>query len=89
MACNLLLIAQPDHVQLADFQELARAIRVLAPEVNAHALWDQAYDWSSLDAGQNRPTLTFCPVPLRAFKPWRGAVWQCRRLHKSEEYAAL
>jgi hypothetical protein len=49
MACNLLLIAQPDHVHLADFNLLAREIRALAPDVKAYAIWDRAYDWKKLD----------------------------------------
>ena len=89
MSCNVLLIAQPDHVQLSDFKLLAQKISAAAPDVHAYALWDQPYDWSTLDPGLDRPTMTFCPVPIRQFKPWRGPVFQCRRLHKSEEHTAL
>ena len=89
MACNLLLIAQPDHVQLADFNLLAREIRAVAPDVKAYTMWDRAYDWKKLDPTLDRPSMAFCPVPVRAFKTWRGPLFQCRRLHKSEEYTAL
>lgn len=89
MSCNVLLIAQPDHVQLADFKLLADEICASSPDVHAYALWDQAYDWNRLAADLNRPTMTFCPVPIRRLKPWRGSVFQCHRLRKSHECAAL
>lgn len=89
MSCNILLIAQPDHVQLSYFKLLARAISAAAPDVHAYALWDQPHDWKALDSGLDLPTVTFCPVPIRHFKPWRGPVFHCRRLYKSEEYSAL
>lgn len=89
MACNLLLIAQSDHVHLADFQALASEICAVAPDVHAYAMWDQSYDWKTIDSALDRPSFSFCPVPVRAFRPWRGPLLQCRRLYKSEEYAAL
>lgn len=89
MSCNLLLIAQPHHVPLADFQRLAQEIQAIAPEVHAYALWDRARGWRPEKSVLERPTMVFCPVPIRSFSPWRGAVFQCRRLHKSEEYRAM
>ncbi|MBK8121884.1 MAG: hypothetical protein IPK39_24195 [Sulfuritalea sp.] len=69
MACNLLLIAQSDHVHLADFQALASEICDVAPDVHAYAMWDQSYDWKTIDSALDRPSFSFCPVPVRAFKP--------------------
>jgi hypothetical protein len=86
--CNLLLIGQADHVPLQYFQALARAVREIAPDVEARALWDlPAKPGSALVSGQPAVTCSF--VPLRNFRPWRGAVLQNRFLAKDEEYAAL
>lgn len=87
--CNILLVAQPHHVQLADFQRLAETIRATAPDVHAYALWDRPYDMKAPKSVSEHPTMTFCPVPMRYFKPWRGTVFQCHRLHKSQEYRAM
>lgn len=89
MSCNILLVAQPDHVGLPDFECLADLICATAPDVHAFALQDQAYSAHSLNPAMNRPTMIFSPVPLRYFTPWRGKVFQCRRLAKSQEYLAL
>jgi len=89
IACNLLLIAQPYHVQLADFEQLARLIRAIAPEVHAYAIWDRPHAWTPAKEAFERPTMTFCPEPIRYFKPWRGTIFQCHRLHKSQEYIAM
>lgn len=89
MTCNLLLIAQPEHVQLVDFLALAETVRRIAPDVQAYALWDQPYDWSRLDTSFDQPCLSVSPVPVSDFSPWRGPLLQCRRLYKSEEYRAL
>lgn len=89
MHCNLLLVAQPHHVQLTDFQRLAREIHDIAPDVHAYALWDRPHVWKPPSEVFERPTMTCCPVPIHYFKPWRGAVYQCHRLHKSEEYRAM
>jgi cyanophycin synthetase len=89
ITCNLLLIAQPHHVQLADFEHLASVIRAIAPDVHACAIWDRPKAWRPQQSVLERPTMTFCPVPIRTFKPGRGTVFQCYRLHKSEEYRAM
>jgi hypothetical protein len=89
IACNLLLIAQPHHVQLADFEQLAQAIRAIAPDVHACAIWDRPTAWRPPPSVLALPTMSFCPVPVRAFRPPRGPVFQCHRLHKSEEYRAM
>lgn len=89
MTCNLLLIAQPDHVQLDDFNLLAQEIRTVAPDVHAYAIWDQMYDWRTIDPALDHPTLPFSPVPVRFSRPWRAPLFQGIRLHKSKEYRAL
>lgn len=86
---RLILISNPSCNERWDFELVARYVREGSPEVHATVLDDRTVDWSAPAAELDRPTLTFSPAPLRAFRPPRGPVFQGLPLSKHEEYAAL
>ena len=75
VSCNLLLIAQPQHVQLADFEQLAlpdTCHRARGPCLChlGSAAWH--VDTREKEAFELPHHERFAPEPIRYFKPWRG-----------------
>jgi hypothetical protein len=83
-----LVIVPPPEVDRADFEEIRRLVRQLAPQVRVTLLRDGRCRLPRI-GWTRRPTMLFSPAPLRRLKPARGRIFQGRLLGKANEYRAL
>ena len=81
---NLILVHQESKQDRADYEAIARKVDVDVFIVDTK---DTGLDDRRFDAG--KPTLTVSPMPIKKFRPPRGAVCQGFEFPKSEQYARL
>lgn len=84
---HLILVHTAGHQDVRDFDEIARKVQVLAPDIEAFVVSN--YIPSSVTrrrAGQ-RPTLVFSPGVLIEFRPSRGKIYAGTAIPKLEQLA--
>lgn len=87
-SCNLIFVYKNRANYPNTFRKIAGYIRELDPGIRTFIIKDK-HQWCLLPRLMLHPTLIFCPVDIRTFKPWRGQIFCGRKLTKSEEYTAL
>jgi hypothetical protein len=84
---NLIIVHTPGFQDVADFQEIARNVRELAPDIEVFiASNDIPSSVTRRRAGQ-RPTFVFSPGKLLEFRPLRGKVYAGCPIPKLEQLA--
>jgi hypothetical protein len=81
---NLILVHQETKQDRADYEEIARRadVDVFIVDTKAGGVADPRFDPAA-------PTLTVSPMPIKKFRPPRGAVCQGFEFPKSEQYKRL
>jgi len=86
---NLILVHQQTKQDRADYEEIARRMRLRAPEIAVFiadtkdlALTERGFD-------RNAGTLTVSPLPIKRFVAPRGTVCQGCEIPKGEQYQRL
>jgi hypothetical protein len=86
---HVVLVHQPGRQDRSDFEEIARRIEDLAPDVKAFVVTNgQPNSVTRKHAGRN-PTLVFSPGPIVGFRPLRGQCFAGRPMSKLEELTGL
>jgi len=82
---NLILVHSPGYQDVADFQEIARHVQELAPDVEVFIASNDIPSSATRRRAARRPTLVFSPGNLLEFGPARGKVYAGRAIPKLEQ----
>ncbi len=82
---NLILVHQPGCQDVADFQEIARYVHDMAPDIEVFIASNEIPSSVTRRKASGRPTLIFSPVNLIAFHPARGKIYAGRPIPKLEQ----
>jgi hypothetical protein len=82
---NLVLVHTEGYQDVADFQEIARYVQELAPDIEVFVASNDIPSSTTRRRAARRPTLVFSPGNLLEFRPARGKVYAGRAIPKLEQ----
>jgi hypothetical protein len=84
---NLVIVHTQDFQDVADFQEIARTVRELAPDIEVFIASNTIPSSATRRQASRRPSLIFSPGQLLNFRPLRGRVYAGCPIPKLEQLA--
>jgi hypothetical protein len=84
---NLILVHTRGYQDVGDFQEIARNIQELAPDIEVFVASNDIPSSATRRRASTRPTLVFSPGNLLEFRPVRGRVYAGSAIPKLEQLA--
>jgi glutathione synthase/RimK-type ligase-like ATP-grasp enzyme len=84
---NLILVHTHGYQDAGDFQEIARNIQELAPDIEVFIASNDIPSSATRRRASTRPTLVFSPGNLLEFRPIRGKVYAGSAIPKLEQLA--
>lgn len=72
---NLVLVHEPDVLDWADLEAIAREVSKLAPDIEVFIASNDTGSSTTRKWAARRPTLVFSPTALRSFQPLRGKIY--------------
>jgi hypothetical protein len=82
---NLIIVHTQNFQDAADFQEIARIVHALAPDIEVFIASDTIPSSATRRRASRRPTLIFSPGQLRGFRPSRGKLYAGCPIPKLEQ----
>ncbi len=86
---NLVLVYQPDAVDVEDFKKVGLRVRTVADNLKVYIQKDRAPDKALLDELAEHRTFVFSPMQIDSFYVQRGRVYAGRPMQKSEQLLRL
>jgi hypothetical protein len=84
---NLILVHTRGYQDVDDFQEIARNVQELAPDIEVFIASNDIPSSATRRRASGRPTLVFSPGNLIEFRPFRGKVYAGSAIPKLEQLA--
>jgi hypothetical protein len=84
---NLVIVHTQDFQDVADFQEIARVVHELAPDIEVFIASNTIPSSATRRRASRKPTLIFSPGQLLGFLPLRGKVYAGNPIPKLEQLA--
>ena len=82
---NLVLVHTAGYQDVGDFQEIARYVQELAPDIEVFIASNDIPSSTTRRRTARRPTLVFSPGNLLEFRPARGKIYAGRAIPKLEQ----
>jgi len=82
---NLVLVHTDGYQDVADFQEIAKYVQELAPDIEVFIASNDIPSSTTRRRAARRPTLVFSPGNLLEFRPIRGKIYAGRAIPKLEQ----
>src|SRR5690242_12976050 len=82
---NLVLVHTDGYQDVADFQEIAKYVQELAPDIEVFIASNDIPSSTTRRRAARRPTLVFSPGNLLEFRPVRGKIYAGRAIPKLEQ----
>jgi hypothetical protein len=84
---SLILVHTPGYQHVGDFEEIARRVNTLAPDIEVFIATNTIPSSVTRRRAGKRPTLIFSPGNLLQFRPLRGKIYAGRPIPKLEQIA--